>query len=81
MTDADAQQDIVNERMRQDNKWGANRIHSFPLWLTVLQEEIGEASMACLERDDVGLRQELVQVAAVAQAMLESFDNGGCRRD
>jgi hypothetical protein len=41
--------------------------------LIVLDEEKGEVSRAFLERDDAGLRTELVQVAAVACAILESL--------
>lgn len=37
----------------------------------VLNEEVGEVSRAILEDDLVGLQEELVQVAAVAVAMLE----------
>lgn len=43
--------DIVEERKRQDLKWGKlPRIdHNFGKWLQILMEEIGEASKADLE--------------------------------
>lgn len=43
-------------------------------WLDVLLEEVFEA--AC-ETDDVPLRQELVQVAAVVKAWIETIDDRG----
>ena len=39
----------------------------------VLAEECGEVARAVLDRDDEALRRELVQVAAVAVAWLESM--------
>ena len=41
--------------------------------LAVLAEECGEVARSVLERDEVNLRTELVQVAAVAVAWLESL--------
>lgn len=41
--------------------------------VAVLGEEFGEVARAVLERDTAALRTELVQVAAVAVAMLESL--------
>ena len=68
---------IEKERDRQDAKWG----REFPGrtwhdWLTILAEEFGEVAKAILEapyREDgvERIREELVQVAAVAQAALE----------
>lgn len=79
--------DIAAERQRQTAQWGEPR-HDFPVWLTVLIEEVGEVSRAilgvreasALGFDDVqadwftDLRGELVQVAAVAVAMIERVD-------
>lgn len=42
--------------------------------LAVLAEEFGEVARAILERDEVNLREELVQVAAVTIAWLEDFE-------
>jgi hypothetical protein len=75
--------EIGAERERQAAKWG--RQHDWghgdcsstgvdvTVKLIVLDEEKGEVSRAFLERDDAGLRTELVQVAAVACAILESL--------
>jgi len=39
--------DVVHERSEQDKKWGEQN-HAFPMWLTILMEEVGEASQAFL---------------------------------
>lgn len=39
----------------------------------VLAEECGEVARAVLDQDNEGLREELIQVAAVAVAWLESL--------
>lgn len=38
---------VEGERNRQTAKWGTQR-HSFPVWITVLTEEVGELSQAVL---------------------------------
>ncbi len=64
---------ITAERTRQDAKWGSNRdLHPY-LWLTILTEEVGEVARAALGNDPDNLRDELVQVAAVAIAQLEAM--------
>ncbi len=65
-------QAIKDERDRQDVKWGVQR-HGASMWMTILMEEVGEAAKSSLEGDTVGYAEELVQVAAVAVAALESF--------
>lgn len=71
------------ERVRQSEKWGGNhrwgtgdcsslRVPSM-VKVAVLTEECGEVSRAVLDRDADALRTELVQVAAVAVAWLESL--------
>ncbi len=62
--------DIRAERKRQDNKWGA-KLHPNDKWLSILVEEVGEAATAQLNNDDVNLREELTQVAAVCVKWLE----------
>jgi len=71
--------DILNERARQDEKWG-EQDHENLAWLAVLAEEVGEVSTETLH-DRFGypfkisdLRADLVQVAAVAVAWIESID-------
>jgi hypothetical protein len=79
-------QDVMDERLRQDAKWGEQN-HDDPVWAAILGEEVGEACKATLERAfgwDGGidttstpselLRAELVQVAAVAVAWIERID-------
>lgn len=64
---------VLMERERQDAKWGEQN-HSRDRWFTILGEEVGEACEASLEHADMSYRAEMVQVAAVALAAIESFD-------
>lgn len=76
--------DICAERARQRELW--DRDHDFgygdcsslevplPVKVTVLLEEVGEVARAILEQKPEDLRSELVQVAAVAVAMIEAVD-------
>lgn len=73
--------DISAERDSQDAKWG-NQFHSMPVWSAILTEECGEAAEGALrvefhgEEDHLAhLREELVQVAAVAVHIIEKIDN------
>lgn len=78
-------QDIGKERARQDAKWGwdpddGTSIMSGPnihAKVSVLLEEVGEVAHAVLEGDDANLEDELIQVAAVAVAWLESRSEYG----
>lgn len=64
---------VLYERKCQDEKWGEQ--NHVPLkWLAILLEEIGEASKDLLENELIKYRDEMVQVAAVALAAVESFD-------
>ena len=80
--------EIGRERERQTEKWGVQTLDP-PVWLMVLGEEVGEANQAALEHLfpvlDKGAAQygpktleayrtDLVQVAAVAVAAIESLD-------
>lgn len=67
--------DLEMERMRQDAKWGEQNHHP-DHWRVILGEELGEMDKENLERNGDRYREELVQVAAVAVAMLESYDRG-----
>ena len=73
--------EVEVERCNQDKKWGEKN-HNPADWLMILGEEFGEASKAALEakfvHNDGGrrYRKELIQVAAVAVAMVESLDRG-----
>ena len=76
---------VIEERRRQDKKWGTNRQHHPVQWLAILIEEVGEANRAALEAsftdynrtgDYSDLRIELIQVVAVAVATMESMLTG-----
>lgn len=72
--------DVVSERDRQDQLFGEQNIDPF-FSLTVLMEEVGEASNAAIEfkrgnSTSAHLREELVQTAAVAIAAIECLDRG-----
>lgn len=74
------------ERINQYGKWGPQR-HSFLGWLAILGEEFGETSKQVVEIElghptpeenkelITGLKDELVQVAAVAIAMAQAIEN------
>jgi NTP pyrophosphatase (non-canonical NTP hydrolase) len=72
--------DIGMERERQDAKWGDQSANDPCVWATVLSEECGEAAQAALHVQFehrltiADLRNELVQVAAVAVAWIEAID-------
>jgi NTP pyrophosphatase (non-canonical NTP hydrolase) len=67
--------EVLAERRRQFVKWGKQH-HSPEWWLAILMEEVGELA-ECILHDKFGgpeaknRGKELVQVAAVALAMLE----------
>lgn len=63
---------IQAERDKQDKMWGEQN-HGKYEWLTILIEEVGEAAESALENHDSNYIKELVQVAAVAVAAIESF--------
>lgn len=74
---------IDAERVEQSRKWGTAHAWGYgdcssdrvdqTVKCAVLAEECGEVSRAVLEIDTAQLRTELVQVAAVAVAWLESL--------
>ena len=67
--------DIIDERIRQDKKWGADRELNNYIWLGILMEEVGEIATA-INKEVHWLkgRKELVQIAAVAIAWIEKLD-------
>ena len=77
--------DVLNERQRQDEKFGANRTQHPFLWNTILVEEVGEAAKDSLdiyfsdnpEEALLRYRKELIEVAAVAIATIQDLDNNG----
>jgi len=87
MIDYSVLNEVGDERFRQDQKWGVQN-HIQIAWLAILAEEFGEAAKEVNELHfrPVGptpnsqtrkLRAELIQVAAVAVAMIESLDRTG----
>lgn len=64
---------ILDERRRQDEKWG-QQDHSVNVWHAILSEEVGEVARAILEGDVKAYAKELVQVAAVAMAAVEALE-------
>lgn len=71
--------EIVDERDRQDVQWGIHN-HDPLYWLAILGEEYGEACRAIVQHNNaMDLREELIQVAAVATAFIESLDRNELR--
>ena len=60
---------VEQERLSQDSTWGIQN-HMPDKWFLILSEEVGELAKATLECGNV--ENELVQIAAVCQAMFES---------
>lgn len=75
--------DVEEERSRQDAKWGVQQ-HDPPDYFAILSEEVGEVAELVVEwrfgreADREArlrlMREELVQTAAVAVAMVEEID-------
>lgn len=77
--------EVIKERDRQDAKWGVQAHDPFR-YLAILGEEVGEANQAAIDSYDWKRRQwnhkklksdyrtELIQVAAVAVAMVQCLD-------
>jgi hypothetical protein len=66
---------ILDERERQNEKWGEQN-HSPQDWMMIFLEEIGEFARAEMENryrgaDPKLIMEELIQVAAVAFQMVE----------
>lgn len=62
--------DVLDERDRQDAKWGVQD-HRPQAWIPILLEEVGEVARALNEGDLANYEEECIQVAAVAMAMVE----------
>lgn len=77
--------DVIDERKRQDAKWGEQN-HEPQFWMGILGEEFGELCQAVNETvfnngpeerakgGYANMRAEAVQVAAVAVAFVEMLD-------
>ena len=64
---------ILDERDRQDSKWGEQN-HEIFKWLAILGEEVGEINKAALENQYDETIKELIQTGAVVVAMIESLE-------
>lgn len=78
--------EVLSERKRQEEKWGQQN-HAAAFYYLILAEEVGEVAKEILESpgrpgDDAvnAIRAELIQVAAVAVAMVESLDRNWLKR-
>lgn len=74
---------ILEERINQDELWGVQN-HDPITWSAILTEEVGEFSQAALQQKFGGdkggnLREEAVQCAAIAMAIVECLDRGDWR--
>ena len=70
---------VLDERNRQDEKWGPQDGLTFVEWLAIEMEELGEAAQEVNEYhfragNIYQLREELVQAAAVLVAWLEQVN-------
>lgn len=76
-------EDVLNERKRQDEKWG-EQIHNAYVWSTIIGEEYGEMCKAINEFGfdqtpelEQNIYTEAIQTMASCMAMLECMDR--CR--
>lgn len=67
---------IIGERRRQDKKFPDQTrwLADDGIKLAVLTEEFGEIGRALCEKDAEGLKEELIQTAAVCVQWLESIE-------
>lgn len=83
--------EVWAERISQDTKWGEQN-HDLLRWNAILGEEVGEVAKATIEREFCvseqaregflsEARAELIQVAAVAVAAVESLDRYRRRKE
>lgn len=76
-------EEILQEREYQMVKWGEQNHTPLP-WLAILMEEVGEASQEALRinfggKNTADYRAEIIQVAAVALAMIECLDRNNAK--
>ncbi len=72
--------EIIQERLRQDQKWGTDRMMSNASWVFIILEELGEVSEAVLKGQLQEVHHELIHVAATAIAWLEDIVAHGNER-
>lgn len=71
----EAMDSVIREMYEQDRVHGAQRHQSPAVWFPIFVEEVGEVGTAMQEKSN--LREELVQVAAVALQWIEDIDRDG----
>ncbi len=64
---------VATERARQRSIWG-EQYHHAEKWISLLTEELGEVAKAVNDRDKDGYVKELIQLAALAIATIESYN-------
>lgn len=74
-------EEILQERKRQDKKWGDQRNLSDMRWLGIVTEEIGETAEEVLSDSPEKMRKEVIEVCASALVWLECIDRGDPIRD
>lgn len=62
--------DVIQRALRQDYEY-YEKDHGHPTWMHILREEVAEVFQ---ESDQGRLREELIQVAAVAASWIERID-------
>jgi NTP pyrophosphatase (non-canonical NTP hydrolase) len=65
---------IETERARQEKLWGSDDQKDPADWVVILAEELGEVSNEVQKLSYFKMRNELVQVAAVAIAAIEQLE-------
>jgi hypothetical protein len=80
--DHDLWREIMNAREKAHEKHGSNSIEAIPpidpRWLSILVEEVGEASHELTYDADgspASLRAELIDIASVVTAWISAIDN------
>ena len=84
MTTSGVLDEVYHERDHQNAKWGEQNHNDF-IWTAILGEEVGETAQQALwahfDNDEPkgpgnanSVREELIQVAAVAVAWIECID-------
>lgn len=66
---------VRQERVRQQAKYPDDRNLPPLFWHAILSEEVGEVARGILEGDHENVKEELIQVAAVAIAWLVDIEH------
>jgi len=66
----DVLEEVRARREAQEREWGQSS-HPFSFWVTILMEEVGELSETILNDNKREMRDEALDVAAVAVALIE----------